>query len=302
MEMENLSGADSQTGDAGSGREKDSEHVVKWTVQDSVFTNLFADKKYLIQLYRALHPEDTAATEDDILIVTIHNVLTNGQYNDLGFLVGSSLLLLVEAQSVWSANIVIRALMYLMQTYNEYFKEHKANLYSSTKVEMPRPELYVIFTGKRSEKPEYITLSEEFFGGQECGIDAKIKVIYDGREGDIINQYVVFTKICKEQVAVYGRSREAILETIRICKDRNVLKEYLESREKEVVDIMMALYDEEEIMERYVESEKNEVAIRTFVETCQELEVSVAETMQRLIDKFSLNKTTATNKVQEYWR
>lgn len=80
------------------------------------------------------------------------------------------------------------------------------------------------------------------------------------------------------------------------------MKEYLESREKEVVDIMMALYDEEEVIERYVESRENEAAIRTFVEACQELGVSVAETMQRLIDKFSLNKATATNKVQEYWR
>lgn len=160
--MEGLSGMDGQNSDAGSGRGKDSEHVVKWTVQDSVFTNLFADKKYLIQMYRALHPEDTAATEDDILIVTIHNVLTNGQYNDLGFLIGSSLLLLVEAQSVWSVNIIIRELMYLMQTYNEYFKERKANLYSSTKVEMPKPELYVIFTGKRAEKLEYITCQKNF--------------------------------------------------------------------------------------------------------------------------------------------
>ena len=153
----------------------DSEHVVKWTVQDSVFTNLFADKKYLIQLYQALHPEDTAATEDDILIVTIRNVLTNGQYNDLGFLIGSSLLLLVETQtqSVWSVNIIIRALMYLMQTYNEYFKERKANLYSSTKVEMPKPELYVIFTGKRSKKSEYITLSEEFLADRNAGLKQK---------------------------------------------------------------------------------------------------------------------------------
>lgn len=106
MEMEDLSVTDGRNDDAGSGREKESEYVVKWTVQDSVFTNLFADKKYLIQLYRALHPEDTESTEDDILIVTIHNVLTNGQYNDLGFLVGSSLLLLVEAQFQRSRNIL----------------------------------------------------------------------------------------------------------------------------------------------------------------------------------------------------
>lgn len=267
-----------------------------------MFTNLFADKKYLIRLYRALHPEDTTATEDDILIVTIHNVLTNGQYNDLGFLVGSSLLLLVEAQSMWSSNIVIRALMYLMQTYNEYFKEHKVNLYSSKKVELPKPELYVIFTGKRLEKPEYITLSEEFFWGQECGIDAKIKVIYGGREGDIINEYVVFTEVCKEQVAIYGRNKEAILETIRICKNRNVLKEYLESREKEVVDIMMALYDEEEVIERYVEDRENEAAIRSAVEICQDLEVTMNDAIARIASKFNLEWTTSAEKVHEYWK
>ena len=39
--------------------------IAKYTIKDSVFTNLFQDKKYLIQLYRALHPEDTETTEDD---------------------------------------------------------------------------------------------------------------------------------------------------------------------------------------------------------------------------------------------
>ncbi len=33
----------------------------------------------------------------------------------------------------------------------------------------------------------------------------------------------------------------AITEAIRICKNQNVLKEYLNSREKEVVDIMITM-------------------------------------------------------------
>lgn len=37
----------------------------------------------------------------------------------------------------------------------------------------------------------------------------------------------------------------AVTKTIRICKDRNVLKEYLLEREKEVVTIMVSLLDEE---------------------------------------------------------
>ena len=82
----------------------------------------------------------------------------------------------------------------------------------------------MIFTGKRSEKPDYITLSEEFFDGKETCLDVKVKMIYDGKEGDIINQYVRFTKVCNEQVSLYGRTRKAIKETIRICKDSDVLR------------------------------------------------------------------------------
>lgn len=85
-------------------------------------------------------------------------------------------------------------------------------------------------------------------------------MIYDGKEGDIINQYVIFTKVCNEQIVLHGRTQKAVLEAIRICKDRNVLREYLSSREKEVVDIMMLLYDEEEIMRSYVESERYEAS------------------------------------------
>lgn len=61
----------------------------------------------------------------------------------------------------------------------------------------------------------------------------------------------------------YGRTRKAVTEAIRICKDRNVLREYLSSKESEVVDIMMVLYDEEEIMRSYVESERYDEKIET---------------------------------------
>ena len=91
----------------------------------------------------------------------------------------------------------------------------------------------------------------------------KVKMIYDGEDGDIINQYVILTKICNEQMALYRKSQKAVLEAIRICKDKNVLKEYLSSKEKEVVDIMMVLYDEQEVMRSYVESEVHEAKIET---------------------------------------
>lgn len=259
-----------QKNDAAAGEEKE-ERVVKHTVKDSVFTSLFKEKRYLIQLYRALHPEDTETTEDDLKDVTVSNVLVDDIYNDLGFTVGTTIMLLIEVQSTWTVNIIFRALMYLVQTYREYFRKTKQNLYKSKKLKMPKPEIYVIYVGDRKTRPEEISLSEEFFEGKDICIDVRVKMIYDGKSGDIINQYVVFTKVCNEQVAKHGRTREAVQEAVRICKERNVLKEYLSSREKEVVDMLMELYDEQEVIRSYVESEKYEVENATKIATARRL-------------------------------
>ncbi len=45
-----------------------------------------------------------------------------------------------------------------------------------------------------------------------------------------------------------------------ICKNQDVLKEYLENREKEVVDIMMTLFDDEYILRTYIASEVKEAS------------------------------------------
>lgn len=159
------------------------ETIAKYTIKDSVFSDLFKIKKYLLQLYRALHPEDETATEEELMDITIKSVLTDGIYNDLGFLLGEKFMILLEAQSLWTVNIIIRALEYLAQTYHDYFERTNQNL--------------------------------------------------------------------------------CITETIRICKDRDVLKEYLQTREKEVVSIMMSLFDEEEIMKSFIRSERHDEARET---------------------------------------
>ena len=120
-------------------------------------------------------------------------------------------------------------------------------------------------------------------------------MIYDGKDNDIISQYVAFTKVYDEQVKLYGRTREAVTNTIHICKDRDVLKEYLSSREKEVVDMMMTLFDEEQVMRAYVESERKEAAkkaaVISAIEIYQEMGLPVSETIKRWQENISLKKT-----------
>ena len=66
-------------------------------------------------------------------------------------------------------------------------------------------------------------------------------------------------------------TQKAVTETIRICKDRNVLKEYLLEREKEVVTIMMSLFDDEQIMKSFIRSERYEAAQESARETAKKL-------------------------------
>ena len=231
---------------------------VKTTSKDSVFRDLFGNRKYALQLYQAIHPEDTDVTESDIGNVTIKNIFTDQEYNDLGMTVREKILLMLEAQSSWTKNIIIRIFLYLAHIWNEYIENTKQNRYGSKKLIVPRPELYVIYTGDRKTRPEWIRLSEEFFEGNKEFLEVNVKVLYGEGKGDIISQYVDFTKVYNEQVKLHGKIREAVLETIRICKDRNVLKEYLSGREKEVISIMMGLFDQEKAIEQFGNEKKEE--------------------------------------------
>ena len=225
------------------------EKSINYKSKDSVFYDMFSRPEYLIQLYRTLHPEDIESTEDDLTDITLKTILSEGVYNDLGFQVKDKLLILVEAQSTWSPSIVIRSMIYMMQTLQEYFNNHNINLYKNKHIKVPKPELYVIYNKKRIEQKEYLSFKEEYFNGEECYIDAKVKMIYLDDSDSIINQYIKFCLVLDDQIKLYGRSIKAIEETIRICKEADILAEYLKSREVEVKNIMHTLFDQQRIDE-----------------------------------------------------
>ena len=219
----------------------------KRTIKDSIFTFLFGEPEYTMELYQALHPEDTTVKDSDVKLDTLQNVLANGLYNDLGFQVRDKLILLVEAQSTFSENIPLRMLLYLAATYKDYVEEHKLSLYREKKVSIPRPELYVVYTGNKKHVPDELKLSSLFEG--DGSVELSVKVLRDDGKGSIVDQYIAFSKIVDEQVKLHGRTDEALYETLRICRERKILKPFLDSREKEVVDIMTALFDQQKVWE-----------------------------------------------------
>jgi hypothetical protein len=259
------------------------EITAKKKAKDSVFSDLFSNKKNLLALYQTLHPEDTTATEDALEIVTIKNVLTNNVYNDLGVLArDDKLLLLLEAQATWTENILIRILLYLAQSYQEYFIKTQQSLYKAKKVTLPKPELYVIYVGSENNKPEKISLTRDFFNCENADIEITAKVICESKSDDIINQYILFCKVFNEQCKIHGYTETAVRETIRICRDRNILREYLATREKEVMSIMSNFFDEEEILKLYIQDCSNELAKEIVEKATKEItEKTAKETAER---------------------
>jgi hypothetical protein len=74
------------------------------------------------------------------------------------------------------------------------------------------------------------------------------------------------------------------------------LKEYLESREREVVTIMMSLFDEEEIMKSYIASERKEAAKKAAMERNIETAKNLMIIMK---DKMSISEISAATGLTE---
>ena len=168
-------------------------------------------------------------------------------------------MILIEEQSSWSLNVLIRIFTYLGEMYQRYIRNNHLDVYSTKKVSLPRPELYVIYPKDRNGLPDEISLSKDIFGIEDPDdifVDLKVKIIYDSKQGDIINQYITFCRVFDEQVKLHGRTEKAVFETIRICKDQNVLKEYL-ARE-EIPNIMFGYFDKEYQIGLMLEEERKE--------------------------------------------
>lgn len=257
---------------------------MKYTAKDSVFSFIFRQPENTHQLYLTLHPEDLDVTEADCKLVTLEHILTNGMTNDLGFQVRNKLILLVEAQSKFSINIALRMLLYLAATYKEYVEEQKLDLYGSKPVSIPRPELYMVYTGAPRQLPEILRLSDMYDG--PGGAEIEIKVLKDTGAGNIVDQYIRFCEISNEQRKQYGYTMKAVEETLRICCEENILMPFLASRQKEVQDIMVTLFNQERVTEIHeynlVKDAKREGRIETAKNLMDALNLSVEQVLTAL--------------------
>ena len=153
--------------------------TVDSNITETIFTTLFRDINYVYSLYRELHPEDKTVTVGNIGLEALEAGSHNEAYNVLRFFADSDgttrMIVVIEAKNMWSDDLTLRVFLYISETYRRYIKMTKQSEYLEKKVSLPKPEIYIIYTGSKDISDE-ASLSKTFFNG-ESPLDLRIKVL-----------------------------------------------------------------------------------------------------------------------------
>ncbi|MDR2865362.1 MAG: Rpn family recombination-promoting nuclease/putative transposase, partial [Spirochaetaceae bacterium] len=110
--------------------------------KDSVFVRIFSNGERLRELYNAISDSAYDASVP-LEINTLSEVLFKDRKNDISFLLGNKIIVLIEHQSTISPNMPLRILGYATRIYEKIIKDKQA-IYRRTLLQIPRPEFYVL--------------------------------------------------------------------------------------------------------------------------------------------------------------
>ena len=238
-----------------------SKNKPNYTLKDSLFIDLFSDKMRLIQLYKSLINDERQINPEDIEILTIQNIILRGIYNDLGFRVKYEIIILMEAQTTYTTNIVLRILFYLSETLKNYIIDSSENknlneLYNTKPRIIPKIKLFVVYTGDKMMQDHDLHLKDVMVENDIISdIDMKVRVLCTGSKKSILGQYMLFTRVYTKQKKECKDIETAVKNTIEICMNDEILKEYLDYRKMEVQEMITAFMTQEEAFESFLKDE-----------------------------------------------
>lgn len=206
---------------------------------------LFSCEQLLRELYNALAGTHFG-TETPVVINSLRNALFNKWRNDISFIIGDRLVVLVEHQSTINPNMPLRFLFYVPGIYEALID--KMAIYRSTLIPLRFVEFYVVYNGKEP-LPDYSEqkLSDAFIRVKKDRINLELIVkvinINYGHSPEVLKRcetlemYAEFVEMVKGEIKAgmtRQEKREALQKVIKRSIDKGVLKEFLEKNQLEV--------------------------------------------------------------------
>jgi len=219
-------------------------------IKNSVFCDLFSDRKNALSLYNAINGTDYT-DENELEIATIDEVIYLHQKNDVSVLFDSKLTLW-EHQSTLSYNMPVRGLMYYSRNLEGIMGEGIRKLYRRNVVKIPAPDYYVLYNGE-GEMPDRLDmrLSEAFMVPSEgYEFTAHMININEPHNKELMNRcpalsgYATLIEYTRKNIECGMQTRKAVDKAVERCISEGILKDYLLKKRAEAVSMFLTEFDE----------------------------------------------------------
>ena len=228
----------------------------KRTYRDTVFRSFFSDPKNFTPLAESL--SGTAIPVDSVRLNTIEDVLFSNPRNDVSYSIGNECFILTEHQSTVNFNMPLRMLFYIGVLYRSAIPQDF--LYRTARISVPAPRFYVFYNGTEARpERERLRLSDAFPIPSPC-LEAVVDVynINYSAENTLLQKcrpmhdYSYFNHCIRENKAAGMPLRDAIRAAMQHCIRHDIMREYLQSHEWEVFDMVSLVWNDEDAKTAYI--------------------------------------------------
>ncbi|WP_029540961.1 Rpn family recombination-promoting nuclease/putative transposase [Selenomonas sp. AB3002] len=240
----------------------------KRTYKDSLFRDIFNDKRRLQRIYHALTGKLIPLNE--IKITTLRGTFFEDIKNDISFMAGNDFIILMEHQSTLSENLPLRMLWYISKLYRQRVTPDAP--YKKTRITLPAPHFYVFYNGTDDAPEKWTMRLSDAFKENNRTLELEVTAfnINYAKNGELLQKchdlkcYSIFVNQVRIEVAAGKTLRQAITSAIRYCKKHDLLADYFASKEqKEVFDMVNFKWDWNRAMEVRAEEAAEKASAET---------------------------------------
>ena len=244
----------------------------KRTYKDSLFRDIFNDKRRLQQIYKALTGK--LVPLKDIKITTLRGTFFEDIKNDISFMAGNRHIILMEHQSTLSENMPLRMLWYIAKLYRQRVNPDAP--YKKARVSLPAPHFYVFYNGTMAAPEKWTMCLSDAFEENEHTLELVVtayNINYEENKELLekchdLKCYSIFVNQVRQELAAKQTLRQAVASAIRYCKDNDLLTDYFARKEQEeVFDMVSFKWDWNRAMEVRVAEAAEEAAAKATADT-----------------------------------
>jgi hypothetical protein len=241
--------------------------------KNSIFSSIFGDPETLRELYSAITgvPVDPSL---EITINTLSDVIYMERYNDISFVIGNILVIIVEHQSTINFNMPLRFLSYIARVYEKIVEQYvKGSIYKEKLIKIPAPEFLVLYNGVKP-CPDQMTLKlsdafeniKSIFGRDitsELELIVKVYNINKGHNEDILHKcealkgYSYFIDDVRERRKTMP-FEEALKASIDYSIRNGILSDFLTKHSSEVRNMLSTEWNWDDAKEVWQEEAREE--------------------------------------------